>query len=278
MSLKNIVVHLDRGKACAARLDYAIALSSGHGAHLTGVHVVAAPAIPAAVEAHIGDDIIAAQKKLAEEDATALQKRFEERLRQSGVAGQWRRADGDAIETIAHSGRYADLAVVGQYDPDEPAYGTPPDLAERLVFAMGRPVLVVPYIGAPATTAERIMVAWNASREATRAVNDALPLLRRAKHVTVLAVNPKGGTGGHGEIAGADICLHLARHGVNAEAGHIYAKDIEVGDMLLSRAADDGADMIVMGTYGHARLRELVLGGVTQTLFRHMTVPVLMSH
>ena len=117
-----------------------------------------------------------------------------------------------------------------------------------------------------------MLIAWNASRESTRAVNDALPLLAGATMVTVLAVNPRHGIKGHGDVPAADIALHLARHGVKAEAAHTVAKDISEGDALLSYAADLGVDLIVCGGYGHSRAREMVFGGVTRTLLREMTV------
>ena len=122
------------------------------------------------------------------------------------------------------------------------------------------------------------MLAWDAGREAARAVSDAMPFLERAEQVTVMAVNPSSGEGDHGEEPGADIALHLARHGVKAEVHQTESPDISVGDELLSRIADDGSDMLVMGAYGHTRLRELVLGGVTRSILEQMTVPVLMSH
>ncbi|MBN8909554.1 MAG: universal stress protein, partial [Rhodospirillales bacterium] len=121
-------------------------------------------------------------------------------------------------------------------------------------------------------------VAWNASREAARAVNDALPLLEGAKLVTVVAINPRQGIGGHGDVPAADIVLHLARHGVKAEAAHTVANDISDGEALLSYAADLGVDLIVAGAYGHSRAREMVFGGVTRTLLSEMTVPVFLSH
>ncbi len=142
----------------------------------------------------------------------------------------------------------------------------------------GRPVLVVPYIGPGKSVATHVLVGWNASREATRAVNDAIPLLQRAKKVTVLAVDPEGGTEGHGEVPSADISLHLARHGIKVEAAQTVTGDIDVGDALLSRASDLGADLIVVGAYGHSRMREFILGGVTRHLLQHMTVPILISH
>jgi len=123
-----------------------------------------------------------------------------------------------------------------------------------------------------------VLVAWNASREATRAVHDALPILERADLVHVMAINPDHGRAGHGDIPGADICLHLSRHGVKAVCEHITADDLDPGEMLLSRAADEDCDLIVMGGYGHSRMRQLVLGGTTRQLLAHMTVPVLFSH
>jgi nucleotide-binding universal stress UspA family protein len=139
-------------------------------------------------------------------------------------------------------------------------------------------VLVLPYIGPAASFGERAFVAWDASREAARAVNDALPLLRRAKQVGVLTVNPRPWPFGHGEEPGGDIGLHLARHGVKVEVQRIEAPDIDPGNAILSHLADRSADLLVMGAYGHSRLREFVLGGVTRTILGEMTVPVLMSH
>jgi nucleotide-binding universal stress UspA family protein len=138
--------------------------------------------------------------------------------------------------------------------------------------------LVVPYAGRFERIGERVLVAWNASREAARAVSDSLPLLSRAKSVTVMAVNPKSGPNAHGDVPGADIALFLARHGIKTEATQVFADDVDIGDMLLSRAADLGTDLLVMGAYGRSRLTELMLGGATRQILSEMTIPVLMSH
>jgi nucleotide-binding universal stress UspA family protein len=168
--------------------------------------------------------------------------------------------------------RYADLVVVGQGPATEGG------IAENLVLNSGRPVLVVPHSQERSLLAEHIMVAWNARREATRALTDALPLLQRAKQVDIVTVNAEPKSEGHGDLPGADIALYLARHGVNANVLATSAPGANVGEWLLSRAADLGADMMVMGAYGHSRLRELVLGGATKTVLESLTVPVLMSH
>ncbi len=122
------------------------------------------------------------------------------------------------------------------------------------------------------------MVAWDASREAARAVSDALPILERASSVAVVSVNPRSRDFGHGDVPGADIALHLARHGVKVDVQRIETRDLDVGNALLSHVASESADLLVMGGYGHSRLREMVLGGATRTILGEMTVPVLMSH
>jgi nucleotide-binding universal stress UspA family protein len=151
-------------------------------------------------------------------------------------------------------------------------------LAEQLVLASGRPVLLIPYIGAGATMGERVVIGWDASREAARAVSDALPILERAASVVVVTINPRQRDFGHGEMPGTDIALHLARHGVKVEVQRVETRDMDVGNALLSHLAGQSADLLVMGGYGHSRLREIVLGGATRTVLGDMTVPVLMSH
>jgi nucleotide-binding universal stress UspA family protein len=212
-----------------------------------------------------------------ERDAAGkMEKRFQERVATEQLSNEWRTVEGDTATIIGLHARYADLAVVGQEEPDAltPQRGLP----EGVVLDIGRPVLIVPYIGAQSTIGENILVAWNTSREATRAITDALPILERAKNVTVMAFNPEVGSDKHGDIPSADIALWLARHGVKAEAKQAYASDIDTGNALLSSAADLGSDLLVMGAYGHSRLRELVLGGATRQILGAMTVPVLMSH
>ena len=278
MPLKDLLVHVNGSKHAGKRIEIAVRLAQAFDAHLAGLYALPEFTMPIYVAAQIPADIVTAQRKLAERGRDKAKADFEERARKGAVKFEWREADGDPGEMAALHARYADLAVVGQNDPDEQLPALDFDVPERVVLESGRPTLLVPYAGEFPTLGERVLVAWNASMQATRAVNDALPLIARARKVTILAVNPRGGPAGHGEVPGADIALHLARHGIKTEASHINADDIEVGDVILSRAADMGADMIVMGAYGHARLREIVLGGATRDLLAHMTVPVFMSH
>ncbi len=283
MAYKNLLVHVDSGRGCAPRVDVAVELAQAYEAHLAGLYVAASPYMPPYIDEAGGMPGVVreARTRAVHEMRDKAKGIFAERTGRAGFSAEWRTAETTSVEVpnvVALHARYADLAIVGQTDPEGNGWATPRDLPERLVMMAGRPMLVVPYVGKYSQVGKRVLVAWNATREATRAVNDALPILERAEAVTVLAVDPESGISGHGEVPGADIALHLARHGVKAEASHIQATDVDVGDMLLSRAADFSADLIVMGAYGHSRLRELVLGGATEHILHHMTMPVLMAH
>ena len=278
MALKDILVHVDGSAQGRARLETAVNLAAAHEAHLIGLYVLTQARVPGFVRAQIPAEVMEAQGKALAAVAETAEAAFRDETARAGISAEWRAVEGEPVEMIALHARYSDVAVVGQRDPEGDEYASADDVPDRLILSIGRPALVVPCVGRYANAGERIMVAWDAGRLATRAVNDALPFMEKAKQVVVLAVNPVGGPEGHGEIPSADICHHLARHGIKVEAQHIHAEDVQVGDMLLSRAADEGIDLLVMGAYGHARWRELVLGGVTRHLLAHMTMPVLMSH
>lgn len=281
MPLRDILVHLDATAQGRTRLTLAAELARRHEAHLTALHVVDV-ALPFVAAADGGGsamlaELLQSMRKDALAEAATVEAAFRERLQRDGIAGEWRLVEGAAPEQVALHARYADLAILGQEEPegDRPAAGA---IVEAALFSSGRPILVVPYAGRFETVGRRVLVGWNASREAARAVNDALPLIAGAESATVLAINPRHGSIGHGEEPGADIALHLARHGLKVQVEHSVAPKIGAGDLLLNRAAELPADLLVVGAYGHARLRELVLGGVTRTLLGHMTVPVLMAH
>ncbi|MCA1940747.1 MAG: universal stress protein [Caenispirillum bisanense] len=278
MALKDIMVLVDSSAHSADRLDVAIKLATDHDAHLTGLFVRMVPHVPQFVMSQLGPEVQDVQRKYAQDAARAAHKIFEDKVRAAGIRAEWRAVEGDLVDTVCLHAKYTDLVVMGQRDTSDDAMDGEDGLVDHVVLEAGRPVLVVPYAGKFKTIGSKVVLAWNASREATRAVNDAMPLLQKAREVEVLAINPRGGRAGHGDVPGADISLHLARHGVKANAEHIFSDDVDPGAMLLSRAADAGADLIVMGAYGRSRLRELVLGGATRHLLRHMTVPVLMAH
>lgn len=279
MSYKTILVHLDRGARTKERLELAFALAGTCDAHLVGLFALSSPRIPSYALAEGGSMVIEAEKRHRAEALKAGEAQYRAAMaRNPGVKAEWRPSERDALGAALLSARYCDLVIAGQRPPlreDDTALAR--DFCEELVLAAGRPVLLVPYAGRFASVGKRVLVAWNASRESARAVADALPFLQHADSVQVVAFEPVQG-GEHGDIPGADIGLYLARHGVKVTAAQQKSKGVDVGAQVLSRAADLDADLIVMGAYGHSRLREIVLGGVTRTILESMTVPVLMSH
>ncbi len=277
MSYKDLLVHVDDSRRCDARLELAAALAKRFDAHLAGLAVDPGIVMPIMADAAVSPELLETLEADRAARIEAAQSAFDSAMQAAGLEAEWRTEIGEPVSRIALHARHSDLVVVGQ-DDSEGGLDVVGGLADALVMTCGRPVLIVPYIGAPETLAKRVMVAWDGGREAVRAINDALPLLIGADLVEVVSVNPEKRGSDHGEIPGADMCLHLARHGVKAEAQHIAASDVDVGNMLLSRLADVGADLLVMGAYGHSRWREIVLGGATQQVLSEMTVPVVMSH
>ena len=274
MALKDILIHIDNLDTCAARLDTAIKIAQAHDAYLIGLYVIPDFNIPAYAEVHIPVEIIATQEEQARATADQVKATFLKTAEQAGCAAAYHCVQGIAGQQIKRNTRFVDLTVISQTE-EAHLLTENSDLPDRVVLGSASPVLCVPYIGAQHTIGQRVLIAWNGSREAARTVNDALPLLQRAEQVDVVAFNPPAGAS---DLPTVDICDHLARHGVTAKGNQMTDKDIDVGDLILSRAADIGADLIVMGAYGHSRFRELILGGVTRHMLAHMTVPILMSH
>lgn len=280
MSYRSILVHLDCSRHAERRVAAAAALALQYDAHLTalaptGWALMPSEATPAFGLAAYQD---AAMKELREQAQRCVDS-FEQQVMRLGIVTcESRIEEGFAEGAVARAARYCDLTVLTQVDPDEPASAAVL-LPQDVLLQSGRPVMVLPYAGdwtlAPAA---RILVGWNASREAARAMHDALPLLKAASSVEVVVfATPEDVDLDHGQLPGADIGLWLARHGVAVEAKYIPAK-VGVGEALLSHAADMSADLIVAGGYGHSRWREAVLGGVTRTLLGSSPVPVLLSH
>ncbi len=276
MAYKTILVHIDRGKRCATRVDVAIRLAIQHEAHLVAFYALAPFVLPNYLIAQVGQEVIETQENETVKEMARAEAAFSKQSSNAGLTGfEWRSALNDPVDTISMHARYADLVVIGQRDPSDDS-GTALDFPERMVLSAGRPVLILPNIGSFPIIGKRILIAWNESHEATRAVTDAIPLLRLADNVNVMAINPERVV--HGSMPGAEIAHYLARHGVPAEVKTDHVAEIDVGNEILTRAADFGADLIVMGGYGHSRLKEWVLGGATRTILESMTVPVLMSH
>jgi nucleotide-binding universal stress UspA family protein len=278
MSYKTILVHLNDTRRGDAVLEPAVRLATRYNSHLIGLHVYAgvpAPPIPMPYGGDVVRTVAAAQQKEAEEIAAT----FARLTAKQPFVAEWRVEKGPRIDPsgiVMEHGRSADLIIAGQSDPDWDA--TPlQDVAERLVLGAGRPVLVVPYVGRYPEIGRNVVIAWKPARESARAVFDALPMLELAEQVQILEIEEAGRRGSVPK-ADASIATTLARHGIKATVRTSIAGEISVGDEILSRIADMGADLLVMGAYGHSRVRELVFGGVTRHIARHMTVPTLLSH
>ncbi len=278
IGLRDILVRIDNRKLCPVRLQSAIDLAVAHRAHLTGLYVITDPHIPSSIKVQISADVLAAQAEAVRERAARAETMFREQADMAGIASAWLCEEGERIDILSERARFCDVVVIGQRDPDAMEIAGPNTMPDQVVLNAGRPVLVVPHVGTYPSVGKRVMVAWDGSLPAARAVNDALPILRGAEKVNVIPVYRHDVSADAGREPGERICRHLARHGIAARSQHFRANGIGTGDLILSRAADDGADLIVLGAYGHARWRELVLGGVTLHMLKHMTVPVLMSH
>jgi nucleotide-binding universal stress UspA family protein len=281
MSYKDLLVVLDSAADTPGRVALAAALAERFAAHLIGLYPVPSVELPTRAgypDLALLEPVYREWRERALEQSEALHRAFEHAAQLRGLSTEWRAvAEGREADPALHA-RYADLAILGQRDPDNDEMALIRPRPERVTLASGRPILVVPYAGHFEAVGKRVLIAWDASREAARAVADAMPLLAAADAVTVLAVDPQPGPDGHGELPGADIALHLARHAVKAQIERTVSAGVPIGELLLSRVADLGADLLVMGAYGHSRARELLLGGATRSILASMTIPVLMSH
>jgi nucleotide-binding universal stress UspA family protein len=284
MGFKDVIVIFTDPHGSANRLNIAVETARPGSAHLIGLYLVPPITLLGGGLPYAGteNEIQALEAIEAERRANALQTagEVENALRAAAeraeLTYEWRLVEGDVVHSAVLHALHVDIAILGQNDPEHPAVA--PHLPESVLLGSGRPVMIVPYAGRFDTVGSNVLVAWNATREAARAVNDAMPILQKAEKVTVLSINPPSEEAGRPVWPGADIALHLARHGVKAEASSTVSHDIDVGNAILSRAADFGSDLIVMGGYGHSRQREFILGGVTRTLLGQMTVPIIMSH
>jgi nucleotide-binding universal stress UspA family protein len=269
MGLNDILVCLDGTDAGAQRLKLAAAIAAQHHAHLVAVYILREEANGTAFR--LADEVTDGADR-----AGASEERFRECLRLNGLEGSWHLFDGADTAGLVALAKSVDLVVVGQYSRElgGKAAFRPDDIA----LACGRPLLIVPYAGEFTTIGGRVLVAWDDTREATRALHDALPLLGAAESVTVLTVLAQEKQFDGARAATDRVVRHLAHHGVPARAEESLRGDLAVSDVLLSRAADLGADLMVAGAYHHSQWREALIGGVSRELMQHMTLPLLVSH
>ncbi|MGE5087501.1 MAG: universal stress protein [Candidatus Levyibacteriota bacterium] len=279
MAFKSLMVHLDDSERSAQRLGLAVRMASRFGAGLIGVYLVPTSELTPTLAALLPDESV--QRRLA--DSGEAQRNAEAVFREATGAGrianaEWRAPAGYAMDAAVAHARCADLAIIGQPDPDHGESDFARRLAEHVLLGAGCPALFVPYTGADAGLGTRVLVAWDGGREASRAIRDALPILETAKQVDVVSLAREPADAEAIALAQPRLAGYLRAHGIDARFKRFDGDPIQGGERLLSQAADLGSDLIVMGGYAHSRSRELILGGVTRTMFESMTVPVLMSH
>jgi len=275
--IKDLVVNLGIGNPRDVAVDYAVSIAETFDAHLCGVAFSYEPVVPPSIMGGIPADVIDAQWAASAQAADAAIAGFEAAAKREGIVAEHRKLKaslGGAGDLFGRLARRFDLSVVGQA---EPKHGPAQDpVIEGALFGSGRPVIVVPYIQKGGLKLDRVLICWDGSRPAARAIGDAMPFLARAAAIDVVIV--ASGREKSDEIPGVDMGEHLARHALKIEVKRLVSGDLDVANTILSYAADSGADLIVMGGFGHSRLREFVLGGVTRGILGSMTVPALMSH
>jgi nucleotide-binding universal stress UspA family protein len=279
MSYKTIALHLDSSARCAARVDLAIDLARRFEAHLVGIAATGVPDVIVTMNSAVPDalECIAFSAATLRQNAQAAAAAFEAKCRHAGIASfDSHVVIDEPLGAVVRHGRCSDLLVVGQTDPEAPVDGVAFDFPQQALLQAGPAVLIVPYGGRFATVGRCVLIAWKDTREAAHAVRDALPLLRDAAEVSLVEIGPVVAKGEPDDSL-LPASAWLAGHGVTVKA-HREIDFAGVGEQLLTRAGNLGADLIVCGGYGHSRLREWMLGGVTRHLLAHMTVPVLFSH
>jgi nucleotide-binding universal stress UspA family protein len=275
--IKDIIVNLSVAKNGSTVGNYAVSVAAALQAHLTGIAFVYDPIVPISDGGYIPAEVIEVQRADNEAAAESAIKNFIAATDRAGISAEPLTLNASlagAADQFARIARPFDLAIVGQGQPE--ATSMDQIIAETTLFGSGRPMIMVPYIQKAPFKTDNVTICWDGSRAAARAVADAIPVLGKSGRIEIVSVTNEPGK--QDEIEGADIGRHLARHGLKVDVHRISGGDIDVADALLSHAADSSADFMVMGGYGHSRLREFVLGGVTRLIFESMTVPVLLSH
>jgi nucleotide-binding universal stress UspA family protein len=276
-SIAQVLVHIDPSPGAALRLEVARTLAQQQGAALTALYAATPAFVDAPFAPGVGPEIAVAMRQLDDTYLARARDVFDDNQKSAQVRATWAEIRDDPVVAVfAQQALYADLLVLGQHYPTE-QHGSyvPTDFAQSVMIASGKPTLMVPGIGAPAQIGQTVVIAWKPTREAARAVAAALPLLQGAQAVHVVSWDsleePVGGQP-------LNLSGYLNLHGIQTTWHHQGAETKDMGELLLSRAFDVQADLLVMGCYGHSRAREWVLGGVSRTILSAMTLPVLMSH
>ena len=291
MPLKDILVHVDNSKNSSTRLKVATALAKQHEAFLTGIYVGSPPDSVRVAQERVNfmvpdltgeslrnfqrqsDEVHSKKERYVKEAAGYAESAFHEHTEAAGLSSHWSFHQGALMDTLIHEGRFCDVTIVGQPGPDSNR-GFGEVATKHMIETVSHPVLVVPT--GSTTVGERILIAWDRSPIAARAIHNARPYLRLAKEVKILAINLEPES--HDGIPGSGICEHLARHSINAEAVHVESHGMRLSEVLLTKAKEFNTDLIVMGAYGSRGLRERILGGVTSHVIENSPVNLLLSH
>ncbi|TWG94165.1 nucleotide-binding universal stress UspA family protein [Mesorhizobium sp. J18] len=279
MTYKTLLAVLQSEDDAHRVLDFAIPLAARHSSHLIGLHAEALPMVYATPMGGPVVDFSMASEEAMETRLQQMRALFTSRVEQEDIAFEWRGMEnisGDSCLSARESARSADLVIAQQINPEAPSRAV--GNVEILLFETGRPVLFVPYsIAQPRPEFKKVLLAWNGSREASRAAFDALPFMKEAESVEVLSVDPKDSYKQDASVAGAEIAAALARHGVKVTYSSEESGGMSHAEVIENRVSDTDADLLVMGAYGGSRLKEFFFGGVTRTILESMPIPTFMS-
>lgn len=273
MNIKDIAVYINPGHDNTHLYDALATLTKDTDCHVTGIYAVA-PVPTMTSEVPIPATVVKQLEESANSMADENRVAFEAAMKSRGINSSWKCQHGEPDQIVSELFRYSDLGVVRQSEAPEP--GNYPHTVNHILLNCGRPVIVIPYIGAQDTIGKRVVLGWNRSVQSTRAAYDAIGFMKNSEWVHVIDINKNTDDDSMGPSV--PITEHLARHNINAESSTYKDSEVEPGDVLINHATDRGADLIVAGAWGHTRAREYIFGGTTRTLLEHMTVPVLFSH
>jgi nucleotide-binding universal stress UspA family protein len=280
MAYKTILVSLNELNRLPQILGAAASIARNFNAHISGLYVIPAVQLYPSMGFEAVPQVFDGNQTYFKDNQEKVRSAFEEAMRKESLNFDFHVVQGatsSIAEEVVNKGRSADLLIISATNPDETT-GVESDFVEQTLMAAGRPIMVLPFKGDTKLNLDDVVLGWNGDREAARAAFDALPFLKAAKKVRIVRTDPQKDPALKGSIAGADLAETLARHGVKVEAASLPTAGDDAGHALLRCADDNGCDLIVMGAYGHSRLREYIFGGATQYVLNHLNRPVLMSH
>lgn len=276
MRFRDMLLSVEPFRNGSALIENAVAFAKKQGSNLTGLYTVELFDFPGYVQAQIPKEVLENYRSVHTEEAERAEAAFRDACTSADIHWDWRCVEGERAQTVIENARLSDLILLagGRNKGEEPTG----ESTSRIMLESGRPVLLIPPTPMGEDTGSRVLLAWNGQREAVRALHDALPLMESAEWVKIVMVNPDVEAPDSSALPGSELCRHLARHDIKAEAREVRAKGKSDGAALLALAKEENANLIVMGAYGHARWRELVIGGVTDHVLRHAKLPVFLSH